>query len=194
MKPKEYYLHLRRQYEPTPVKLVIIAESPPISGLYVYDAKGKTTEPLFLALMKQLSFSPNSKKDGLKELQKKGWILVDATYEQVDKHSDSERNQAIEQGYKELRGDLERLVPDKSAPLILIKKNVCQTLELKLVKDGFDVLNNGRSVYFPAMAARFNFISSSARSLNRQKQLRVEPSRFRFHHADHAARTKRSNP
>jgi hypothetical protein len=148
MKPKEHYLDLRRHYEPKPAKLVIVAESPPVSGLYFYDTRGKTTEPLFLALMKQLPFSPNSKEDGLKELQGKGWILVDATYEQVDKHSDSERNKAIERAYKELRVDLGKLVPDKSAPLILIKTNLYR-LKPRLIADGYKVLNRG-SIPFPS--------------------------------------------
>jgi hypothetical protein len=62
---------MRRRYLPKDIRLVIVAESPPVSGLYFYDAKGKSTEPLFSALMKQLPFSPISKEDGLKEFQRR---------------------------------------------------------------------------------------------------------------------------
>jgi hypothetical protein len=48
------YISLRRRYEPERIRLVIIAESPPASGLYFYDETGAPGEPLFAALMKQL--------------------------------------------------------------------------------------------------------------------------------------------
>ncbi|MGA8294045.1 MAG: hypothetical protein WB820_16445, partial [Rhodoplanes sp.] len=53
----------------------------------------------------------------------------------------------IERDYPLLRADLATLTPDRSSPLILIKKNVCQILEPKLVQDGFNVLNDGRVIY-----------------------------------------------
>jgi hypothetical protein len=33
--------------------------------------------------MKQISFSPCTKEEGLREFQRRGWVLVDATYEPV---------------------------------------------------------------------------------------------------------------
>ncbi len=50
-------LSLRRELEPTGVSLVIVAESPPISGKYLYNPDGKVSEPLFNALMKLLGSS-----------------------------------------------------------------------------------------------------------------------------------------
>jgi hypothetical protein len=83
MKRSEY-LDLRRLYEPQSlVRLVIIAESPPASGKYFYDPTGATSEWLFAALMKQIGFSPSNKEEGLREFQRRGWILIDATYEPV---------------------------------------------------------------------------------------------------------------
>ena len=77
---REYYLRLRKEYEPKNIKLVIVAESPPASGKYFYDTTGSPREPLFAALMLQLGLSPITKDAGLRELQQRGWILVDATY------------------------------------------------------------------------------------------------------------------
>ena len=77
------YLSLRRRYKPKNIKLIIVAESPPASGMYFYDPEGRITEPLFAALMRQLPVSPKSKEDGLRQFQRKGWLLVDATYEPV---------------------------------------------------------------------------------------------------------------
>ena len=45
-----------------------------------------------------------------------------------------------------LRADLEALLPDRGVPLILVKANVCDLMELRLIADGFTVLNCGRRV------------------------------------------------
>jgi hypothetical protein len=81
---RSHYLSLRRCYEPKNISLVVIAESPPASGVYFYNPAGAVTEPLFAALTRQLGLSPVTKKDGLREFQRRGWVLVDATYEPVN--------------------------------------------------------------------------------------------------------------
>jgi hypothetical protein len=80
---RSYYFSLRRAYEPEYVKLVIVAESPPASCKYFYDATGLVKEHLFAALMLQLGAT--TKEIGLREFHRKGWVLVDATYQPVDK-------------------------------------------------------------------------------------------------------------
>jgi hypothetical protein len=82
---RDYYLRLRRVHEPENIRLVIVAESPPASGKYFYDTTGSTKEPLFAAIMRQLDLSPTTKEIGLHELKQRGWVLVDATYQPVDK-------------------------------------------------------------------------------------------------------------
>jgi hypothetical protein len=151
VKTRGQYHDMRRRYLPDNTKLVIVAESPPVSGLYFYDPTGKTTEALFSALMKQLSFSPESKEDGLKEFQRRGWILVDAVYEPVNSRgiSNHDRNNIIQRGYPQLKGDLESLLANRATPLILIKANIYRTLGDILVKDGFNVLNK-RPIPFPS--------------------------------------------
>jgi hypothetical protein len=84
MHSRDYYLALRHRYEPDKARLVIVAESPPASGLYFYDGAGRTSEPLFAAIMRRLKFAPRIKEDGLREMQRRGWLWVDATYQQVD--------------------------------------------------------------------------------------------------------------
>ena len=84
MKSRSEYLDFRRRFEPAIVTLVIVAESPPVSGLYFYNSDGRVSEPLFSALMKQLGVKPRTKPEGLTEFQKRGWALVDATYEPVN--------------------------------------------------------------------------------------------------------------
>jgi hypothetical protein len=154
---RDEYLSLRRRYEPDNIRLVIIAESPPASGRYFYNSTGALTEPLFAALMRQLSISPVSKQNGLQEFQRRGWILVDATYEPVNKLTRSRRNKVIARDYPLLRDDLATLVPDRSIPVILIKTNVCRILEPILADDGFNVLNSGRAIYFPSSGQQNEF-------------------------------------
>jgi hypothetical protein len=154
---RDDYLDLRRRHEPKRIKPVVVAESPPASGRYFYDFTGTPSEPLFAALMKQLRLSPSTKEDGLLGFQRSGWVLVDATYEPVNKLPRSRKDSVINRDYALLRDDLAALMPDRSIPLILIKKNVCEILEHKLTKDGFNVLNHGRVIYFPSTGRQKDF-------------------------------------
>jgi hypothetical protein len=142
------YLALRRRHEPEHVRLIVVAESPPYSGLYFYDPKGSIKEPLFAALMELLRFCCTQKLDGLSKAQQRGWVLVDATYEPVNKNRS--RDIILERDYQALHDDLIMLTPDRSVPLVLIKKNVCRLLEPKVAKDGFTVLNRGTVIPFPS--------------------------------------------
>lgn len=151
------YLIARRRYEPESTRLVIIAESPPASGLYFYNPEGRVTEPLFKALMRQLGFSFSRKADGLQKFQQFGWVLVDATYEPVSQLIDAQRSKVIVRDYRLLLDDLNRLTPDRSAPLILVKTTVCRTLEPRLVSDGFNVLNRGIAIPFPSTGHQSQF-------------------------------------
>jgi hypothetical protein len=132
------------------MKLVVIAESPPASGRYFYDATGAPSEPLFAALMRQLGLFRVTKEDGLREFQRNGWVLVDATYEPVNQLTCSSRDKIIDRDYPLLRDDLLKLAPDRSTPLVLIKTNVCRILEPKLGRDGFNVLNRQQIIPFPS--------------------------------------------
>jgi len=151
------YLSMRRRYEPDIVRLAIVAESPPASGLYFYNPAGAVSEPLFRALMRQLPFLPATKESGLREFQRRGWVLVDATYEPVNELPNGKRDEMMTRDYHLLRDDLARLSPDRSVPLILIKENVCRLLEPRLKKDGFNVLNAGRVIYFPSHGRQKDF-------------------------------------
>ena len=127
---------------PERAKLVIVAESPPVSGLYFYNPDGKVTEPLFAAMMRQLTYSPRTKEDGLREFQGRGWLLVDATCEPVNGLGEKARDAVIVRDYPLLRSDLETLIPNKAVPIALVKANVCRLLEPWLNEDGLKVLDH----------------------------------------------------
>ena len=107
--------------------------------------------------MKRLGASPESKEDGLREFQRRGWVLVDATYEPVNPLTASRRNQVITRDYPLLRNDLSKLLPDRAVPVILIKANVCDLLEQRLKDCGFNVMNRGRRIFFPAFGKASDF-------------------------------------
>jgi hypothetical protein len=150
MLDRSYYHSLRRLYEPEHLKLMIIAESPPISGKYFYDESGAPTGPLFAALMQRLGVATVTKEKGLREFQRRGCILVDATYEPVNGMSDVARDFVIERDYSLLLEDIKALSADLSLPIVLLKTNVCRVLDPKLTKDGFNVINRGQPIYFPS--------------------------------------------
>jgi hypothetical protein len=164
---RNYYLSLRRIYQPESINLVIIAESPPVSGLYFYDPTGSINEPLFAALMRQLRFSPLDKDTGLREFQRIGWALVDATYEPVNDlgRTRRDRNSVIVRDYPLLRDDLKNLTRYNSTPLVLVKANVCQVLEPRLMQDNFNVINRGSAIYFPSNGRQPEFAQQFAAAL-----------------------------
>jgi hypothetical protein len=136
---------------------VIVAESPPASGKYFYNPAGAVSEPLFAAFMQQLGFTPATKASGLCEFQRRGWVLIDATYEPVNALSGAARDEIVTRDYPLLRDDLAALLPDRSTPLVLVKANVCELLEPKLAEDGFNVRNKGQSIYFPSHGRQPDF-------------------------------------
>ena len=156
---RDEFLALRSNFAPKLIKLVIVAKSPPYSGLYFYKLDGKVTEPLFAAMMKQINCNPTTKEEGLREFQHRGWVLVDTTYEPVNDpgRKKKDRDAVILRDYPLLLADLEKMLPDKSMPIILMKKNVCRLLERKLTDDGFNVLNKGRAVSFPSHSWQSDF-------------------------------------
>ena len=84
-------------------------------------------------------------------------VLVNATYEPVNDLPLLRRNQVIDRDYRRLRDDLSALLPDRAVPVILIKANVCDLLEQRLKDDGFNVVNRGRRIAFPATGRQPDF-------------------------------------
>lgn len=154
---RDYYLRLRKKYLPIKLNLLFILESPPVSGKYFYDETGKTTEPLFRAFMKILSYNPFDKKDGLEHFKSNGYILVDATYKQVNKLRGKIRDYTILSDYSRLIEDLETLSPKRNVPIILVKANICRMFDERLTEMGFNILNKGVVIPFPSHGQQKKF-------------------------------------
>ena len=97
---------------------------------------------LLAAMMRQLTYSPRTKEDGLREFQGRGWLLVGATYEPVNGLGEKARDAVIVRDYPLLRSDVETLIPNKAVPIALVKANVCRLLEPWLNEDGLKVLDH----------------------------------------------------
>jgi len=136
-------LTLRYKFEPASVKLVVIADSPPKPRLYFYDPLGRVTEPLFAAMMNALCYKPTTKEDGLHEFRRRGGLLVNATYRPLDGLTHAAYVEAIQQSYPALLDELLKMVPEKLAPILLIKARLCRLLEPKLKADGFTMPYKG---------------------------------------------------
>lgn len=147
-----HYSQLRAPWLPASPTLIIIAESPPESGLYFYDEAGSPREPLFSAVMDSIVRidPPATKSEGLAAMQAAGCVLLDATYVPVNSLSEAGRKRFILEGFEELCARIDALAPDKNVPILLVKANVCELLEPLLTARGYTVLNKGRSVAFPS--------------------------------------------
>jgi hypothetical protein len=159
MHGREYYLGLRARYEPDDVRMIIVAESPPVSGKYFYDPTGRPMEPLFRALIQStLGITPIGKSEGLEAFAKAGFVLVDATYQPVNALSGRQRDRIILDDYPILKQDLLALSGSQNSRILLIKVNVCRLLEEKLLADGFNVVNHGTAIPFPGSGHYTEFL------------------------------------
>ena len=133
------------------MKLIFVLESPPKSGVYFYDPEGRTTEPLFSAMMKIVDCEAATKQEGLAVFSHKGFFLVNATYNPVNHiNNNRERNKAILSDLPELIQDLKRNIGNPRVKIVLVKANICRLLEEPLKKAGFSVMNNGMVIPFPS--------------------------------------------
>jgi len=154
---REYYIKLRKRYLPSKLNLIFLLESPPVSGKYFYDETGKTTDPFFRAFMKLLSYSPTDKKDGLEYFKSNGYLIIDATYKQVNKLKGKIRDYTILSDYNRLIDDIENMCPEKNVPIILVKANICRMFDERLTERGFNILNKGVVIPFPSRGQQKRF-------------------------------------
>jgi len=154
---KSDYVKLRGRFTPSNPKIIFVLESPPASGLYFYNPDGKTSEPLFKAIMKDvLEIAPESKEVGLAEFAARGYLLIDATYKPVNDLDDREADAIIASDFPELVEDLGNHAGPESG-IVLVKANVFALLASKLQDTGFNVLNKGISIPFPGTGNQRKF-------------------------------------
>lgn len=144
-------INLREQFKPSlPIKVLFIAESPPLSSeqeiRFFYNPNQEKRDNLFKAIMTALyedflSYKPGQKKEYLERFKNDGFFLIDATDEPVNKLKKPERTFAIESNMNRKIKEIKTLVNPETA-IILIKKNIYQIFNDRLRKEDLKVLND----------------------------------------------------
>jgi hypothetical protein len=146
----------RRNYRPSKIRLLIIAESPPSSGGFFYFPKTIGRDHLFRETMKTLGLWPQNapmrkgveKKPMLQRFQSMGFYLLDSSKHPVDKMPNRARREAIQDQLPRLVGDVRRADP---ANIVIVKSSIFGPVKSALEGAGFGsrVLNN-RPIPFPS--------------------------------------------
>jgi hypothetical protein len=87
--------------------------------------------------MKQIAIKPKDKGAGLRELQRRGWLLIDATYAPIDKKfgsGDPQRDAVLLRDYPHLKSDILALSAGRQLPIISIKENVCRVQDTRQLR------------------------------------------------------------
>lgn len=159
MHTPSYYHRLRSRFTPRNPRLILIAESPPVSGKYFYDANGEPSESLFKAVMKDiLKIEPSTKEAGLVALRDAGIVLLDSTYTPLnDGRSDREKREIIRHDFPKLLHLLRDTVKRKKTPILVIKPNVYREIGHRLEERDYNVINQGFAVPFPSNGHQGSF-------------------------------------
>ena len=132
--------------------------------------------------MEQLGHAPQTKDEGLREMQRRGWVLVDATYEPVDGlgRQNKRRDGIILRDYPLLVATLNKLSPTNASNHFDIRQ-MCKLLDGKLTADGFKVIKARPSACrFRAMASSRNFTRSLPCCSQQHSNLRPVPTVLRY--------------
>jgi hypothetical protein len=124
-------------------------DSPSLRGKYFYDDTGSVRETKFKKMMRCfIPFNPSSKKNGLKEFARLGYLVIYAAYEPL-KHIRSlkKRREKVLEGYKKLERDLKGIIKGKPVKIIIVGTDLREILEEKL-RENFYVINDGVNVPF----------------------------------------------
>jgi hypothetical protein len=151
------YKRMRDAYSPKKLRAIFVLESPPKTGKYFYNPNGLVTEQLFGAMMRLLGLSPKDKNAGLQEFQRRGFIVVDASYEPVNGLADKARDKKILESFPALVRDLISFDSARNTPLILVKANICTLLRPRLDREGFAIANHNEKIPFPGSGRQKEF-------------------------------------
>src|SRR5262245_10245848 len=111
MHDERYYREHRKQHEPSPVRLAIVAASPPPTG-DLFSADRWPGVVLVRAIVRSLACTPGSKVARRKAMHEAGWLVVDAHWPAVEKLDEVAADKIILDGYDQLRAAVEKLRPE----------------------------------------------------------------------------------
>ena len=138
---------LRKRYKPKTVKVLFVAESPPISDddevRFFYNPKQERWDYMYRAVMEAVfsdfQYCSGEKDKWLRKFQKHGYYMIDATDKPVNRYSAAERRQILKDSVKSKLREISKLVTKKT-PIVLIKKNVFEAFNEPL-RNGYNVIH-----------------------------------------------------
>jgi hypothetical protein len=138
----------REKYQPSEIKYLLVAESPPQkgSGRFFYFEDVKEHDALFLETMKVLypsdysdtKYVRRNKADFLRKFMNDGYYLIDST--DIPIADKNKRNEYIEQALPDLCRKIRDIIGNKTK-IILISRGVYDVCLSRLKSEGFNVLN-----------------------------------------------------
>lgn len=146
---EEYYKKYRKKYSPHYCRIIFLFDTPSRRGKYFYDDTGSVKETKFKKMMRCfIPFNPSSKKSGLNEYARLGYLVMYAVYEPL-KHimSLKKRREKVLESYKKLKRDLNSIIKSKPVKIIIVGTELREILEEKL-REEFYVINDGVNVPF----------------------------------------------
>lgn len=149
MHREEYYKKYRRKYTPHFCRIIFLFDTPSGRGKYFYDDTGSVRETKFKRMTKCfIPFNPSTKRNGLKEFARLGYLVTYAVYEPL-KHIRSlkKRRETVLKSCKKLERDLNRIIKGKPVKIIIVGTELREILEEKL-REKFYVINDGVNVPF----------------------------------------------
>lgn len=145
---KEPYKSYANKFKPKVIKYLFIGESPPktqegqkLRYFYNYENEKDTNTLLSnisCIFLEKKFFKVDNKEEFLKELQKKGVFLLDATYEPINKKSKGERIEKIKKGYLLLKMNIFSLKLNPKLKIFLIHNNVIEAIGNLIRRDFVD--------------------------------------------------------
>jgi len=156
-KTPEEFIAIRNNFKPEKISLIFLFESPMHDGGYFYDHKSLKSDLVFKPMMKLIDFKYNFlneqiKLQGLKKFKESGYFTVDATYQPVNTiTNEGVKNNLILKNSAGLIEDLKSINAHKEqTPIIIVRSNLFKLYNQKLLKEGFNVINE--SIIVPFMA------------------------------------------
>jgi hypothetical protein len=152
----DQYIFARDKWKPESVKILLVAESPPVSGGYFYYEEATGKGGLFVETMQALKLIPEkqglprgfSKKALLEMFKSYGFFMIDVSYFPLDGMKPLERRLAIKNELPRFVEELKRLDPEN---IIIVKKSIYRAVRSAIENAGFgNRILNQKALPFPS--------------------------------------------
>lgn len=164
---------LRKQYLPSKIKILFIAEAKPdADDRFFYYDKVKTRDYLYLHIMyalygktaKDMQYLREHKAEFLNQFKQDGYYLVDAVDEIKSDMSSAKRTKAIKANAVNKIAEIRELLSkhgNQNTKVILIKATVFDGL-YDLMKNDFDIINDFK-IPFPSNGNEAGFLKQMSK-------------------------------